>query len=68
MRRDDISLDLGPVDRAQLQALLIDRNTPRKIVRRAEIILATADGRATNEIMQRARVQAHRLALAGALS
>ena len=53
MRRDDICLYLSPVDRAQLQALLTDRNTPRKVVWRAEIVLATADGRGTNEIMRR---------------
>jgi hypothetical protein len=38
----------------QLQALLTDRNTARKIVWRAEIVLATADGCVTNEIMRRA--------------
>ena len=54
MRRDDICLYLGPADRAQLQALLSDRNTPRKVVWRAEIVLATADGCGTNEIMRRA--------------
>jgi len=30
-----------------------DRNTPRKLVWRAEIVLATADGCGTNEIMRR---------------
>lgn len=54
MRRDDISLYLSPDDRAQLEALLTDRNTARKLVWRAEIILATADGCGTNEIMRRA--------------
>jgi transposase len=54
MRRDDICLYLGPADREQLQALLTDRNTPRKVAWRAEIVLATADGCGTNEIMRRA--------------
>jgi transposase len=54
MRRDDICLYLAPDDRAQLQALLTDRNTPRKLVWRAEIVLSTADGWGTNEIMRRA--------------
>jgi transposase len=54
MRRDDICLYLNPADRAHLQALLTDRNTPRKVVWRAEIVLATADGCGTNEIMRRA--------------
>jgi transposase len=54
MRRDDICLYLGPADRAQLEALRANRNTPRKVVWRAEIVLATADGCGTNEIMRRA--------------
>lgn len=54
MRRDDICLYLGPADRAQLETLRANRNTPRKVVWRAEIVLATADGCGTNEIMRRA--------------
>jgi hypothetical protein len=54
MRRDDICLYLGPADRAQLEALVTDRNTARKIVWRAGIVLATADRYGTNEIMRRA--------------
>ena len=53
MRRSDICLYLGPADRAELQALLTNRNTPRKLVWHAEIVLATADGRGTVEIMRR---------------
>lgn len=53
MRRTDICLYLGPADRAELQALLTNRNTPRKLVWRADIVLATADGRGTVEIMRR---------------
>jgi transposase len=54
MRRDDICLYLGAADRALLEALLTDRNTPRKLIWRAGIILATADRCGTNEIMRRA--------------
>jgi len=54
MRRDDICLYLGPAYRAPLQALFTDRNTPRKIVWRAETALATAAGCGANEIMRRA--------------
>ncbi len=54
MRPDDICLYLAPDDRVRLQALVADRNTPRKLVWRAEIVLATADGHGTNEIMRRA--------------
>jgi len=55
MRRDDICLYLGPAARAELQALITNRNTARKLVWRAEIVLATADGHGTFEIMRRAR-------------
>jgi hypothetical protein len=53
MRRSDICLYLGPADRAELQALLSNRNTPRKLVWRADIVLVTADGRGTVEITRR---------------
>jgi len=53
MRRDDICLYLGPADRSELQALITNRNTPRKLVWRAEIVLATADGQGTFAIMRR---------------
>ncbi len=56
MRRPDICLFLGPADRAELEALLIARNTPRKLVWRAAIVLATADGAGTVEIMRRTGV------------
>jgi transposase len=55
MRRNDICLYLGPAARTELQALLTNRNTPRKLVWRAAIILSTADGHGTFEIMRRAR-------------
>ena len=42
MRRADICLYLNPDDRAELQALAADRNTARKLVWRAGIVLATA--------------------------
>ena len=54
MRRSGICLCLGPADRAEFQALITNRNTPRKLVWRAEIVLATADGHGTFEIMRRA--------------
>src|SRR6516164_7484744 len=52
MRRDDICLYVSPANRAQLKAVLADRNSPRKLVWRAEIVLATADGLGTNAIMR----------------
>jgi len=51
----DICLYLGPAARAELQALIANRNTSRKLVWRAEIILATSEGHGTFEIMRRAR-------------
>lgn len=53
MRRSDICLYLGPDDRTELEALITKRNTPRKLVWRAGIVLATADGHGTFEIMRR---------------
>ena len=40
-----------PADRAELQALITNRNTPRKVAWRADIVLATADGLGTFAIM-----------------
>ena len=53
MRRSDICLYLGPADRAELQALLTNRNSARKLAWRAGIVLATVDGEGTVEIMRR---------------
>src|SRR5919108_2412988 len=53
MRRDDICIYVSPSNRARLEALITDRNTPSKVVWRATIVLATADGHGTNEIMRR---------------
>lgn len=53
MRRDDICLYLNPADRANLEKIVANRNSPRKWVWRAEIVLATADGLGTNAIMRR---------------
>ena len=53
MRRDDICIYVGPASRAKLEAIIADRNSTSKAVWRAEIVLATADGHGTNEIMRR---------------
>jgi transposase len=53
MRRDDICLYLSPANRAELKRIVADRNSPRKLVWRANIVLATADGLGTNAIMRR---------------
>src|SRR6516162_2567367 len=53
VRRADICLYLGPADRAKLEAIVADRNSPRKLCWRAEIVLGTADGLGTNAIMRR---------------
>ena len=47
------SISVSPTDRRQLQALIKDRNAAQKHVWRAEIVLFTADGVGTNEIMRR---------------
>src|ERR1700688_2633720 len=53
MRRDDICLYVSPANRARLGSIIKDRNSSRKAVWRAEIVLATADGHGTAAIMRR---------------
>jgi len=50
--RTGLSTTLKAADRRRLKALARDRNTPHKHVWRAEIILLSADGVGTNEIMR----------------
>ena len=53
MRRDDICLYMSPTNRLALNAIINNRNSSSKTVWRAEIVLATADGYGTNEIIRR---------------
>jgi transposase len=52
--RKGIVVELNAADRARLEAVVADRNTPQKHVWRARIVLLTADGHGTAEIMRRA--------------
>jgi transposase len=49
--RAGISITLGEGDRQRLEALVSDRNTPQKHVRRARIVLLSADGVGTKAVM-----------------
>jgi transposase len=51
--RNDICIYVSPSNRARLARLIADRNTPRKVMWRAGIVLATADGLGTVAIMRR---------------
>jgi len=51
--RAGIVVNVTPEDRRRLEAIVGDRNAPQKHVWRAKIILATADGCGTAEIMRR---------------
>jgi len=51
--RTGISVTVSLADRRRLQALMRDRNAAQKHAWRAEIVLLTADGLGTNEIMRR---------------
>src|ERR1700742_3352326 len=51
--RTGICITLKPADRRRLATLARDRNAPHKHVWRAEIVLLTAAGLGTNEIMRR---------------
>jgi hypothetical protein len=50
--RAGIVVNVTPVDRGRLEAIVADRCAPQKHVWRAQIILATADGCGTAEIMR----------------
>src|SRR5918994_7021036 len=52
--REGIEIELTAKDRARLEAVVADRNGPQKHVWRARIVLATADGHGTAEVMRRA--------------
>jgi transposase len=54
--RKDVEVRLGPGDRERLAAIVADGNSAQKHVWRAQIILATAEGCGTAEIMRRAGV------------
>ncbi len=51
--RTGISIEVSRSDRRRLRAIVRDRNAAQKHVWRAEIVLMTADGLGTNEIMRR---------------
>jgi transposase len=51
--RDDLCIYVSPANRAQLDRLVGDRNTSRKVVWRAKIVLAAAEGLGTMAIMRR---------------
>jgi transposase len=51
--RQGINVDVSAADRVRLEAVVADRNSPQKHVWRARIILLTAEGSGTVEIMRR---------------
>jgi hypothetical protein len=46
-------IELSAADRAKLKTIVANRNSPQKHVWRAKIVLLTADGHGTAEIMRR---------------
>jgi transposase len=54
--RKDVEVRLGARDRERLEGVVADRNRAQKHVWRARIILATAEGCGTAEVMRRAGV------------
>jgi transposase len=54
--RKGIEIEVSAADRARLEAIVADRNSPQKHVWRARIILATAEGCGTAAVMRRAGV------------
>src|SRR5690348_2375253 len=53
--RTGVTVELNAQDRQRLVAIVADRNSPQKHVWRAQIVLLTADGCGTAEIMRRGR-------------
>jgi transposase len=51
--REGITAEVSAADRARLEAVAADRNSPQKHVWRARIVLAAAEGCGTTEIMRR---------------
>jgi transposase len=51
--RTGVTVELNAQDRQRLVAIVADRNSPQKHVWRAQIVLLTADGCGTAEIMRR---------------
>jgi hypothetical protein len=51
--RAGVTVELSAADRQKLAAVVADRNSPQKHVWRAQIVLLTADGCGTTEIMRR---------------
>jgi transposase len=51
--RTGITIAVGATDRQRLAAIVADRNSPQKYVWRAQVVLLTADGFGTAEIMRR---------------
>jgi transposase len=51
--RNGVEVRLNPGDRERLETVVGDRNSLQKHVWRSEIVLLTADGLGTNEIMRR---------------
>src|SRR3546814_7113631 len=51
--RPGISIEVSPLDHHRLEALVRDRNAAQKHVWRAQIVLLSAAGAGTNEIMRR---------------
>ena len=51
--RTGIVVEVTAADRARLEVVVADRNSPQKQVWRARIVLLTVDGRGTAEVMLR---------------
>src|SRR3954453_7542756 len=54
--RKGITVEVSAADRARLEAVVADRNSPQKHVWRARIVLATPEGLGTNAMVRRAGV------------
>jgi transposase len=54
--RTGIIIELNAADRSRLEAIAADRNSPQKHVWRTRVVLLSAEGVGTNEVMRQTRV------------
>jgi Homeodomain-like domain len=54
--RTGIFIELNSADRSRLEAIAADRNSPQKHVWRMRIVLLSAEGVGTNEVMRQTGV------------
>jgi len=66
MGRPNMALTISPSERSQLLSILRSRSLPLSLVRRAQIVLLSADGAANRAVARRCGVSAQVVSVASA--